>query len=872
VKKHPLDSLDADIRDHLDRETQQNIALGMSPQQARQAAQRKFGSVTLTKEQTRAVWVPIWLEQVMQDVRYGARALLKSPGFAALAVLTVALGIGANTAMFAIANSVLFEPLKYRDPSRLFTIVNLPPPSQPSNRYWPVNARHFHHWRAQCRSCDDVAIAEGIGLTLTGLGEAERLQGLRVSYNFFRTLGVQPRLGRDFRPEEELPGAFHELILSDTAWRSRFGSDAGILGRSIQVNGEPHTIVGVMPPDFRLPVGNQWGPNAGAAVQPLVFRPLGIDVSQAGGAGNLNFLGVARLKAGVMPEHAASELETLIAELVREYRIELTPALLPLQETVIREAVLGVWLLHGIVAVVLLIVCVNVGTLMLARTASRQREVAIRMALGSDRARLFRLALSESIVFVLVGAALGLTAASWALQAVVAWGPVDLPRIGDIHLGSRALLFTTAATTIAMSICGLFPAWRLSRTDPNESLKAGSAKGAAITGRLRSREFMVGMQVALSTVLLVVGGLLTVSLVGVLRVPKGFEQTRLITHDVSLSNSRYDEAGRIRFIDDALARVSALPAVQSAGVTNQLPARGQTWICGLRDAGLPEQREAALANIRFVSPDYWRTLGIPLKKGRLVASGDRNRAVAVLSERAADVLWPGRDPIGKRIGGCGGPSAPRVLEVIGVVGDVRATLEDEAPLTVYQPYWHVVPGRPYFVARTHAHADAALLAGDIRSALRSIDADLPVSQAVTMDQILDEATAARRFHTTLAVAFAGVGLCVAALGIYGVVAYSVAQRRQEIGIRIALGARRTQLMALVMRQSLVVTGLGLLVGLAAAAVVTPSLRTLLFGVSPLNVGTFAGVTLLFGSISALAAYLPARRAANVDPLVSIRAE
>jgi putative ABC transport system permease protein len=859
------DELRQEVETHLALIEEEELANGLSAKEAEQRARSRFGSPLVHRRRALDAVLATWLEEACQDVRFAARQLRKTPGYTIVAVVTLALGIGANAAMFSIVNSVLLEPMKYRDVERLYSIVNLPPPAANLNRYLKVNARHFHEWRLSCRSCEDVAIAERITLTLTGSGEPEAYPALRVSYNFFRTLGVQPNQGRDFRSDEELPGRFNEIVLADSVWRVRFASDPRILGSTLQVNGQDHVVVGIMPPNFSLPVGNQWGSDDfGPPVQPVMFRPLGMDVSQARPIGTLNFISVVRVAPGVDPVHTSAELTASIDDLARESGMELRPLLLPLQETVTRNARVGLWLLLSTVGVLLVIVCVNVGTLMLERTASRYREVGIRMALGSSRAALFGLVMSEAVVLVLVGSGLGFLLAQFLVSMFPRWGPVDLPRVTEIQMGWRVLLFTAATAALSTFICGAFPAWRLSRADPHAALGTEIAAASA-----RFREVMVTMQVALSTVLLIIGALLSLSLLRLMSVPKGFEASRVLTYDVSLIGAKYRDRDRILLIDEALRRLEATPGVLSVGIANQLPAMGEAFVCELRDGGPPEQIPVGLANFRFVSAGYWSALGISLKKGRLLHPNDRG-AVAVVSQRVTELLWPGEDPIGKRIGPCGKESAPGVLEVVGVVDDVRAQLEQPAPPTVYQPYWHAPIGRPYFVIRTQG--DSKALANETRTVLRSMSPDLRVSLALSMEQVLDDATAVRRLQSYLANAFAVVALFVASFGIYGTLAYLVTRRTKEIGIRLALGARRFQVMALVMRQNLWLVVVGIVVGLVVAGAVTTQLRSLLFEISPLDLWTFVHVALLFGTVAALSSYVPARRATEVDPISAIRSE
>lgn len=864
-KEHELDE---EINAHLLIEEQERVDGGEPVAEARMSARRDFGSVALVKDITRDAWGWTWLERLLRDQRHILRHLYRNPGFAAVSIGVLAIGLGATVAMFSIVNSVLFEPLGFAQEERLYTIVNVPPPRARTTRYGHINARHVHEWRMHCTSCEDVAMAESTGLTLTGGVEPERVPALRVSYNFFRTLGVTPAIGRDFRPEEELPAHSREVILADPIWRSRFAADRGIVGRALEINGQPHTVIGVMPPDFRLPVGDQWGPGIGnvEAPQPLIFRPLGIDASRAHGAGMNNYVGVVRLRPGIQVAQASTELNSLIDRYVKEFNIELTPALLPLHSTVTRGARGGLWLLFAMGAAVWLIVCTNVANLILVRTAGRDREAGIRLALGSSRAELFRLVLNEAFVLVAIGSSLGALLAYAALRTFVSWAPADLPRLADIQMSSKTWLVAVATAAISTLICGLMPAWRLTHRNPQEALKEGSSTATAEGRKIRLRELMLGAEVALSTVLLVIGGLLMMSFFNVLRVPKGFDVEHVITHDVSLNIARYKDPDRNRFVDEALARLATVPGVRAVGVTNQTPLRGETWICELRDAGHTGRPANAMANIRFVSPGYWSAMGIPLRKGRLLESADRNRSVAVVGEAAARLLWPGVDPIGKHIASCG----PEPLEVIGVVGEVRASLEREPPLTVYKPYWTSPLTRPSFVVRTDA--EPAATAARIRASLRSLDAGVPISPATSMEEVFDAAIAGRRFQMNLVAAFAIVSLFLASVGVYGVVSFTVAQTTPEIGIRMALGAHAAEVMTLVLRRGLVPVGAGLAAGLAGAFLASRLIASQLYGVMPRDVSLMFAVSLLVMSLALCACWIPARRAMRITPLRALRFE
>jgi len=713
-------------------------------------------------------------------------------------------------------------------------------------------------------------MAESLGFTWTGPGDPVRLPGWRVSSNFFRTLGVRPALGRDFRPEEELPGQANVVILSDALWRTQFAGDPGVIGRPVRINDEANVIVGVLPSDMRLPVGEQWGPRFGPAVQPELFRPLGQDFSQASPVGNNNYVAVARLKRDVDVSSANTELRSLVADFVRQYHIQLRPSLLPLQDTVVRQARAGLYLLLGLVATMLVIVCVNVGNLTLVRAAGRDREVAIRMALGSSRSQLFSLILSEVFLLVLIGSTAGMFLAYVGLETFAAWAPPELPRVNEIQIGWRIWLIGAGVSTASTAICGLLPAWRMARIDPQRALKAGR-QALTIDGRkLRIREWLVGVEVALTTVLLMIGGLLTISFIRVIAAPKGFDADQVVTQDLAMSGPRFNDAVRHRMIDDAIVRLAVIPGVRSVGVTNQLPLRGEAWTCSLRDAVHPEKPETAVANFRFVNAEYWDALGIAVTSGRPFAAADRARDVAVLSEAAARLLWPGENPIGKRVASCGAPRPASGLEVIGIVSDVRAGLEQNPPLTVYQPYWTASGTRFYFALRTKE--DPQAIAAEMRRVFRSIDPSLPVTQPATMQQILDDAVAARRFQLNLAILFALFALVLASVGIYGVISYAVTRQTGELGIRLALGARASRLAALVIRRGMMPVVLGLAAGTAVALAAGRFIASQLYGVTARDPVTLVAVAAALLFVGVCACWVPARRAMRINPLSAIRFE
>ena len=858
--------LDEEIQAHLAMAVQDRIARGESPSEAARAARRELGNETVIKEITREVWGWTAVERFVQDLRYALRQMRRNPGFTAIAILSLALGLGAATAMFSIVNGVLLEPLAFRDAGRLYVARTIPPPEAHLTRDLPVNARHFHEWRAHCQACESVALIQMDDLTLIGAGEPVKLPALRVSSNFFATLGVQPAIGRDFLPEEE--SGLEQVILSDTLWRSRFSADPGILGRSVQLNGFPHTVIGVLPRHLALPRGDQWGGYFGPADEPLIFEPLGFHPEGQKPAGSLNYTSVIRLQPGVSQTHAIAEVNALLADFVRQYHLTTRIMLFPLLEQVTRRARTALWLLLGAVAAVLLIVCVNVGNLMLVRTAGRYREAGVRLALGAGRIRLFGQVLKEALVLVALGGSLGLWLSFAGLRAFIAAAPIDLPRLDEVQMDWRVLLFALAATTFSALACGLAPAWRLSRIPPLESLKAASA-GCTEGGRkLRFREMLVSFEVALSTLLLTAGSLLLVSFVHLTHVEKGFETAHVVTQDISFLNPKYSHGGRDPMIRLLLERLRQIPGVSAVGAASRLPLRGEDWVSELRDSEAQTQ-DTAIANFRFVTPEYWKAMGIPLRQGRIFNDNDWSRPVAVISSRAAQHLWPDVSPIGRHVQGTG-PGKP-ALEVVGVVGEVPAGPLDQVwPMMVYEPYTLISPVAMSFVVRTAL--DPASQTHFVRSVFSSMDPEMALPPARTMDQILEASVAARRFEMRLTVVFALVALLLAAFGVYGVISFAVARRTPEIGIRVAMGARPGQVMSMVLREGIWPVLCGLALGLAASLLAGRLLAGELYAIQPTDPTPLSAVAaaLLFTAMAAC--WAPARRATLVDPVRALRAE
>ncbi len=817
------------------------------------------------------MWSWIWLEKLTQDLRYILRQMRRSPGFTTVAVLTLALGLGATTAMFSIVNGVLLEPLKYHDPDRLFLARTVPAARFNMAGDFPNNARFFHEWREKCQSCEQVSLIDYAEMTLAGLGQPEKLPTLAVSSNFFKTLGVQPVLGRDFLREEEPIGKSGEVILTDRLWRSRFSADPSALGKGIQLNGETYTVIGVMPADLHLPKGDQWGAFFGPSANPLIFRPLGIDTAREASNGNLNYTSVIRTKPGIGRLAAAAELTALTLPFQRENKTELEISLTPLQQQVTRNARSALWLLLATVAAVLLIVCVNLGNLMLVRAASRYREAGIRIALGASRSGLFGLVLKESLVLVAMGGVLGLVLARFALQLFVASAPIGLPRLEEVAIDWRVLSFSAAAICLSTAICGLFPAWRLSGIQPQQSLKAGTSNATEGTGKLRVREWMAGIQVALSTLVLIVGGLLMISFLRLMRVDRGFETAHVITQDVSFLSPKYAQGNRRRFVEEIVLKFGLVPGVEATGATNMLPLQGEGWIGELTSPDLPQTSDdqATLTNFRFVGPGYMQAMGIQLVEGRFLDESDKGLPRAVISQSAARHLWPGRSPIGQHVLGSG--AARPSLEVVGVVGEVPANgLDQNPPMTVYEHYWRMQPIGMVFAVRTKA--DPAAVIGSVRAIVSQADPEMALPPARTMEQVVEESVAAKRFQMQLAVAFAVSALLLASLGIYGVISFTVSRRTSEMGIRIALGAQAPQVTGMILSQGMKPVLLGLAAGVICAWFTGSMISSQLFDVTPHDPVAIFTVTALLLFVGLAACWFPARRATRIDPLTSLRCE
>jgi predicted permease len=877
-RERMMEDLDRDIREHIEMETQDNIERGMSPEEARYAAVRKFGNVTRVKEETREVWSFIWLEQFMQDIRYALRMLRKSPGFTAVAVLTLALGIGANTAIFSMVNSVLLRPLAYRQSQQLYLVREIIPELSQTYPTLPTNLPNFRVWKRECHSFEDVAIVEPWSMTLSGYSEAEQISGGRASANLFDVLGVVPELGRTFLPQEDTPGKDQVVVLTDSFWRDRFHADPAIVGRSITLDGQPFQVVGILPAFFRFPRAAQLGAYIEFASRVDYFKPLGLDPAHFSQIGEFDFAAIARLKPGTGVGQALAELNVIQARIARDAKqgMDLRAEMIPLESEVVGTARRGLLLLLAGVGAVLLIVCMNLASLLLVRVPSRAREAGIRTALGASRGRLARQLLTESGLLATLGGVLGIGFAYFGLRWLVAVAPADLPRLDEVRLDARTLWFAAFVSVLTGILFGVLPAWRVAHAEPQQALKAGTTTTTESRPARHLRESLIGFEVGVGTLLLIIAGLLTTSMVRLVGIDKGFTTEHVLAVDVSLPPQSYTQPQqKDEFYDNVLARVRALPGVSSAGWISKLPLEGQEQVDGIIVPGRSRTvLQALVANYRYVSPGYFQSIGIPLRQGHVIEQAERDRHVAVISESVAKKLWPGENPLGKQFRPGLDPQMP-LTEVIGIVADIRTVALDEPPLLMVY-----LPSKVGLYTWSGAHASLVVRAGTlpaalgaaVRGAIQNVDPGVPIDYLRPMAEIVSESVGVRRFQMVLASLFAVFALLLAALGIYGVVAYSVAQRRQELGIRMTFGARGPDLRNMVMLQGMLPVVAGWAAGVLAALVASRVIQGLLFGVTPRDPLTIVSVTLVVLFTGAVACYVPAARTTKLDPMAALRYE
>jgi putative ABC transport system permease protein len=856
--------IDEEVRFHIEMRTEENVRRGMSPEEARREAERRFGPLARIKEMGYEVRGGGMLETLRQDLRYGARMLLKNPGFTLVAVLTLSLGIGANTAIFSVVNAVLLRPLPFAEPERLVWLWD----TQPQLPTAPASLPDFLDWKSQNQSFEHLAAFESGSMFLdTGDGMRDTPVGL-VTPETFALFRVSPILGRTFTDEETLPGRFRVAVLSHAMWQGRFGSDPNVLGRTIDVSGAPYTIIGVMPEGFSFPDRAE------------LWRPLPIDPHKLDrGPHYLRVVG--RLKPAVTLAQAQAEMSALAARLAEQYPEKIAGHGVKLE--LLRDVVVGdigpaLFVLLGAVGFVLLIACANVANLLLARVGVRQKEIAVRTALGASRLRIVRQLFTESLMLSVGGGAAGLLIAAWGVKWLVSMSPGTIPRVQEIAVDPRVVGYTLLISVATSLLFGLAPALQASRPDLTGALKEGG-RGSAGLLRNRLRSVLVVSEVALSLVLLIGAGLMIRSFAKLNQVDPGFNPDQVLTMGVALLPSKYPDDERVAsFYSQLLERAAATPGVASAGAISDLPFSGADTSDSFTIEGRPPvaKQDEPSTEYRVVTPRYFESMGIPLLAGRDFALSDTKQSpnVVVINQAFARRHFAGESPLGHRLRLQGQERDP--LLIVGVVGDVRHIGLDEQPIPeAYVPFLQDPLGETYqrsmtIVARTQS--DPGAVAGSLRAALTSLDKSLPVFAFKPMTEYLRDSLARRRFNLILLTAFGGVALALAAVGIYGVISYGVTQRTHEIGIRMALGAEKGNVLWLVVRQGMILALGGVALGLLASLALMRLMETLLYGVSVTDPLTFTVIALLLTSVALLACFVPARRAAKVDPLVALRYE
>jgi putative ABC transport system permease protein len=805
------------------------------------------------------------MQTLWQDLRYSARMLLKKPGFALIAVFTLSMGIGANTAIFSVVNSVLLRPLPYPNAERLMTIWE-----DHRARNGPVNEwtspPGFEDWRDQAKSFDHVVALQNWQPTLTGQGEPEQLFGAQVSHDTFAMLGVTPALGRSFSPEEDQRGVESVVIISHKLWRQRFGADPSLVGKRISLNGESREVIGVMPAGFKFPI------IAGADI----WRPIKPALGPGCQRGCITVRVMARLKPGAAEGQARAELNSIAARIEQQFpdtNLKVGATLVPLHEFLVGPVKTQMLALLVAVGFVLLIACANVANLLLARSATREKEIAIRASLGAGRWRIVRQLLSESLLLAVIGGTIGLLLAYGLVVLLVGFSPQGTPRLDEIGMDLRVLGYTIGVTVLTGLLFGAAPVWQLFKADLNQSLRdSGKGLQVARSGR-RAFSALVIAETAMALMLLVGAGLLIRSFIRLQRVDPGFNPRNVLTAVVTLPQAVYPERTQIApFYSRLLERVKALPGVRTAAAVSSLPLAGNDNDAGFLIEGRPEPNpdQRPVAWISSVSQDYFRAMGMRLVAGREFNERDTENSpkVVIISEAAARRHFPNENPVGKRIGN-GRPDGWR--EIVGVTADVKHFgLNQDARVSMFFPHTQQPTRRMFIVAR--AAAEPLSLSSALRGAVAAIDKNLAVSNISAMEEITAQSIGQERYTLLLLGTFSALALLLAVAGIYGVMSYAVAQRTHEIGVRMAVGAQTRDVLKMVVIQGMALVSVGVGIGLASSLALTRFIRGLLFGVSATDPMTFAGVAALLALVALVACYVPARRASKVDPLVALRCE
>jgi putative ABC transport system permease protein len=872
-REEVINDIDREMRAHVELQVEANIRAGMSPTEAREKAMRSFGNVNRAVDAAYEVKGGGLFETLAQDIRYGLRMLAKHKAFTSIAVITLALGIGANTAIFSVVNELLLRPLPYRDAERIVMLWEVSPGGRRQNT---TSRTNFRAWRDQSTSYEHMAAFSDQRLNLTGDGDPEELSVQLATPEIFRVLGVDPILGRTLLPEDAEEGKPPVAVLSYALWQRRFGGQTSVIGQPITLNGIKFSVVGVMPPNFQFHIKHRSGTGRPAELWSVLPMTMATTANQRG-----RFLSVvARLKPGVSVDQAAAELRTIEARLSDEapqYNKNFSAEALPLREQFFGNVRRPLWLMLGAVGFVLLIACANVANLLLSLATTREKEIAVRAALGARRSRIVRQLLTESLLLALFGSLLGLGFAWLGIKALVLISPGDLVNLQTVSLNVTVLLWTLGVSVLTGIIFGLAPALHISRLNLNDSLKeGGKSESGQASGSRRLRNALVVSEIALAVVLLASAGLLIRSFIRLQQVDRGFNTENILTMVVRLPDAKYPEdAQAVAFFNQALERVRQLPNVRSAGMINFLPLYGGLGSnTAFKIEGVPEPPPGQLpgTDVRVADAGYFASMGIPLLRGRNFSDAELRepKKVILINEALARKHFPNEDPIGRRLDVAMFEN-PFWAEIVGVVGNVRYdSLIDESPPAVYFP--HPDLAYPFMTLVIRSDVEPTTLAPSIQREIRALDPNQPVSDVRTMEQVMSEWVARSRFNTLLLGLFAALATLLSAVGIFGVMNYSVALRTREIGLRLAVGAQPRQVLMLILKQGLVLTIVGVVLGLAAAFALTRLLAGLLFGVGAVDPTTFTTISLLLVIVSLLACYLPARRAMRIDPLRALRYE
>jgi putative ABC transport system permease protein len=825
------------------------------------------------------------MDTLLQDLRFAVRTFLKRPVPSLVAVLTLALGIGATTAIFSVVDAVLLSPLPFPEPDRLAIVWASNPPLAAKVGFpdkLPVSPGAFYDWKKDAGSFEKLAMMTADRAALTGEGEPEMLGVVRVTGEFFQVLGTSAAVGRTLQPGDDEPGKASTVVLSHGLWRRRFGADPNVVGKKVLLAGEPMTVVGVMPAEFAFPRGAEMPSGYGFTKEPDAWLPISLTQEERVFRGNHSHLAIGRLKPGVSLEAARAEMTTISQRLQQAHPEDQgwgsRPD--PLAEQMVGDVRPGLLILLGAVGVVLLIACVNVANLSLAQALTRQKEIAVRTAMGAQRGRLIRQLLTESVLLSAFGGALGLIVAFWGLRAFAAWLPANIPVPVEIAVDVRILAFTCGVILITGILAGLVPALQTTRPDLSKTLREGTRGNSAAAPSRWIRSGLVVVEVAFAAVLVIAAGLLIRSFARVTSVDPGFRTENVLALEVILPSSKYAREQRAAFQNRVLERLEAIPGVVAAGGVSNMPMSGEENIESLNIEGrpAPKPEDFPLADFRSATPGYFEATGIRLVRGRAFDARDTDKSpfVAVIDETMVKAYWPNEDPVGKRFRL--GPPEPEPgaepepwVTIVGIVGNVRHSgLHIEARPQMYMPHTQAPRGQMTFMA--HTQGDPKRMIDQARSAIYGVDKDQPVSKVLTMDSVVADSVAGRRFNMILLGVFAALALVLASVGIYGVTAYSVSQRTREMGLRMALGAQPGQVLRMVVREAGALAVAGIFAGLILGLLATRVMASLLFGIGTTDPGTFTSVSLTLALVTVAAAWLPGRKATRVDPMVALRNE